>query len=117
MLTLIFGEKGAENLIPYAQGSQILSINFSEVVARVIAIDGKPERAEVAASKLEIVVVPFDQKLAKLTAEIIERTSTIGASLADRASIAFAEASGLPVLTADKDWSKLELGLDIRQIR
>jgi ribonuclease VapC len=117
MLALIFGENGAENVIPFVQGSQILAINFSEVVARVIGIDGNPERAEVAANKLEIDIVPFDRKHAMLTAQIMSRTSAIGASLADRACLAFAEATGFPVLTADKDWSKLNLGVDIRQIR
>jgi ribonuclease VapC len=117
MLALIFGEKGAENVIPYAQGSQILAINFSEVVARVIAIDGNPERAELSSSRLEITVIPFDRKLARLTAEIMKHTSHIGASLADRACLAFALASGFPVLTADKVWSKLDLGIDIAQIR
>ena len=117
MIALIFGENGAENVIPHAQGSQILAINFSEVVARVIAIDGNPERAEVSADRLEINVVPFGKKHARLTAEMMKRTSSVGASLADRACLAFAEDSGLPVLTADKDWSKLELGIDIRQIR
>jgi ribonuclease VapC len=117
MLALIFGERGAENVIPHAHGSEILAINFSEVVARVIAIDGKPERAEISANRLEIEIVPFDQRLARLTAEIISRTSAIGASFADRACLAFAEDKAFPVLTADKDWSKLNLGIDIRQIR
>jgi PIN domain nuclease of toxin-antitoxin system len=117
MLALIFGERGAENVIPYAQGSQILAINFSEVVARVIAIDGNPRRAEISADRLEINIIPFDRTHASLTAEMLKKTSSIGASLADRACLAFAEQSGLPVLTADKDWSKLDLELDIRQIR
>ena len=28
MLALIFGERGAENVVPHAQGSQILAVNF-----------------------------------------------------------------------------------------
>jgi ribonuclease VapC len=117
MLALIFGERGAENVIAHAQGSQILAINFSEVIARVIAVDGNPERAEVSANRLEINIAPFDRKLAKLTAEILKQTSHIGASLADRACLSFAKETGFPVLTADKDWSKLDLGIDIQQIR
>ena len=117
MLALIFDETGSEIVSAHAQGSQILAINFSEVVARVIAIDGNPKRAEVSADRLEIAIIPFDRQHACLTAEMIKRTSSIGASLADRACLALAEISGLPVLTADKDWSKLNLSIDIRQIR
>lgn len=117
MIALIFDERGAERVLPHARGSKILAINFSEVVARVIAIDGATQRAEVAADRLEIEIVPFTREHARLTAEMQPRTKSIGASLADRACLAFAAASGEPVLTADTDWDKVDLGIDIRQIR
>lgn len=116
-LALIFGERGSDAVAPHARGSQILAVNFSEVLARVIAIDGHIERAELATTRLEIGIQPFDRRLARLTAELREKTSMIGASLADRACLAFALLTGWPVLTADTDWAKLDLGIDIRQIR
>lgn len=117
MLALIFNERGAESVIPYARGSQLLAINFSEVVARVLDIDGNSVRAEAAADRLEIEIIPFNRALARATALLKSRTASIGASLADRSCLAFAMTTKLPVLTADKRWSELDLGLDIRQIR
>ena len=117
MLALIFGETGADIVALQARASRILSVNFSEVLQRVIAIDGNPDRAEEAADLLGIEVVPFDRRLARLTAELREKTSFMGASFADRACLALGLASGAPILTSDKDWRKLDIGIDIRMIR
>ena len=117
LLALIFGEPGAEIVIPFARGSQILSVNFTEVVGRVQAIEGNTKRLVAAVDSLEIHVRPFDRVLAQMAGELRAHTDQIGASLADRACLAFAILHRQPVLTADKDWSKLELDIDIRQIR
>lgn len=117
MLALIFDEKGADEVVPHARGSSILSVNFSEVVQRVIDIDGNPDRAEEAADLLEIDIATFDRRLARLTAELRAKTSFMGASFADRACLAFGLATSRPVLSADQDWRKLDIGVDIRMIR
>ena len=56
LLALVFGEPGAEIVAAQARTSRILSVNFSEVVQRVIAIDGNPDRAEEAVDLLGIEV-------------------------------------------------------------
>ena len=117
LLALVFGEPGAEIVAAQARTSRILSVNFSEVVQRVIAIDGNPDRAEEAVDILGIEVVPFDRRLARLTAELREKTSFMGASFADRACLALGLASGAPILSSDQDWRKLDIGIDIRMIR
>lgn len=117
MLALIFDETGAEIVAPQARTSRILSVNFSEVLQRVISIDGNPERAEEAADRLEIGIVLFDRRLARITAELREKTSFMGASFADRACLALGLVTRLPILSSDQDWRKLDLGIDIRMIR
>ena len=44
-------------------------------------------------------------------------TRAAGLSLADRTCLALARRLALPVLTADRSWSDLELGVDVRLIR
>jgi ribonuclease VapC len=117
LLALVFDEPGAEAVAVQARMSRILSVNFSEVVQRIIAIDGNPDRAEEAVDLLGIEVVPFDRYLARLTAELRKKTSFMGASFADRACMAFGLASGAPIFSADRDWRKLDIGLDIKLIR
>ena len=117
LLALVFGEPGAGIVAAQARKSRILSVNFSEVVQRVITIDGNPDRAEEAVDLLGIEVVPFDRRLARLTAELRTKTSFMGASFADRACLALGLASGAPILSSDQDWRNLDIGIDIRMIR
>ena len=107
LLALVFGEPGADIVAAQAKTSRILSVNFSEVVQKVISIDGNPDRAEEAVDLLGIQVVPFDRRLARLTAELRAKTSFMGASFADRACLALGLATGAPILSSDQDWQKL----------
>ena len=107
MLALLFDEPGAALVMPHARGSRLLAVNFAEVMERVIRAGGSPAQAERMIDRLEITIVPFDRTLARHAAELRQRTRFMGASLA----------SGLPILSADRDWQKLDLGLDIRMIR
>lgn len=117
MLALLQDEPGADTVLPLAQGSRLLSVNFCEVVQRILARGGKAAMAEQALDRLEIAVVPFDRPLARIAADLREPTRFMGASLADRACLALGRASGMPILSADRDWLKLELGIEIRMIR
>jgi PIN domain nuclease of toxin-antitoxin system len=117
MLALLLEEPGAEIVLPLAKGSRLLSVNFCEVIQRVVAMGGAAALAEQAVDRLEIAVVPFDRSLARKAAGLREPTKFMGASLADRACLALGLASGLPVLSGDRAWLKLELGIDIRMIR
>ena len=66
---------------------------------------------------LEVDIVAFDESLAIDTALLRKDTKGTGASMGDRACLALARKSGLAVLTADRKWSDLDIGIDIRQIR
>jgi ribonuclease VapC len=117
LLALIFVESGHEQVLPFARSSRMNAVNYSEVVARTIAIEGDPQLASEAVDRLEINIVPFDRTLAVIAAELRQLTRHIGASFADRACLALGLATGLPILSADRDWAKLDLGIDIRLIR
>lgn len=117
MLALLQNEPGAEMVLRQAKGSCMLSVNFCEVLQRILAKGVNAGFAEQTLDRLEIAVVPFDRTLARIAAELRERTRFMGASLGDRACLALGMTTGLPILTADRDWRQLDLGLDIRMIR
>lgn len=117
LLALVFDEPGADVVARLAGGSSILSVNFSEVIQRVISIDGNPDRAEEAVDRLEIEVFSFDRKLARIAAELRQPTAFIGASFADRACLSLGLLTGRPILSSDRAWAKLDLGIEIRMIR
>jgi ribonuclease VapC len=117
MLALLQNEPGADTVLQLAKGSRLLSVNFCEVMQRIQAKGGIATLAEQAIDRLEIAVVPFDRPLARTAADLRERTKFMGASLADRGCLAFGLATGMPILSADQAWLKLDLGIDIRMIR
>jgi ribonuclease VapC len=45
------------------------------------------------------------------------RARTAGLSLGDRACLALAEARGLPVVTADRQWKAFQSTVEIKQLR
>jgi PIN domain nuclease of toxin-antitoxin system len=60
---------------------------------------------------------PFTAAKAELAARLWDTTRHYGLSLADRACLALAMERELPVLTADRAWSGLDITLEIRVVR
>ena len=48
---------------------------------------------------------------------IRDKAKALGLSLGDRACLALAQREALPVLTADRNWLKLIIGVEIKVIR
>jgi PIN domain nuclease of toxin-antitoxin system len=61
--------------------------------------------------------VHHDADLAHRTGRLWPVTAHLGLSLADRACLALAMREGLPVLTGDRAWATLDLGVDVVLIR
>lgn len=66
---------------------------------------------------LALDVHDFGRELAFQTAMLRPTTKHKGLSLADRACLALGGQLGLPVLTTDRAWTELELGVEVRLIR
>ncbi len=117
LLALIYDESGSERVAAALDGACISTVNLAEVVGR-LARDGFPtERVVrlVEASALEL--VPFSVEHALLVGSLERTTRFVGLSLADRACLALAAERRIPALTADRSWSRLDLGVEIRLIR
>jgi PIN domain nuclease of toxin-antitoxin system len=71
----------------------------------------------VAVEALGIDVEPFDVEAADETGSLWTATRDKGISLADRACLAVGRVLELPVVTADRDWLELDVGVDVRCIR
>jgi PIN domain nuclease of toxin-antitoxin system len=59
----------------------------------------------------------FNIEQAIIAGSFISVTKDYGLSLGDRACLALAKYKNIPVLTADKTWTKLNLGIKIKLIR
>jgi ribonuclease VapC len=117
LLALLRSEPGAERVEPRLEGARIGAVNLSEVVAKLDE-DGVPE-AEIrrAIGRLELEVHAFDAQHAYLAAILRRSTRALGLSFGDRACLAHAQSLGALALTADRSWSRLNLGIAIEVIR
>lgn len=95
----------------------ISAVNLSEVLARLPEL-GVPENETAAAvSQLALRVIIFDEAQARASARLRPLTRQAGLSLGDRACLALGIAKGCPVVTADRVWANLTLGVDVILIR
>jgi ribonuclease VapC len=123
VLAYLRDEPGADVVADaVATGAVISTVNLGEVLSRVADRDADPAR--VARQMTDrglldgaIAVEPFTTADAIEVARLRPLTRDLGLSLGDRACLALARRLDAPVLTADSAWSKLDLPLELRQIR
>jgi PIN domain nuclease of toxin-antitoxin system len=66
---------------------------------------------------LDLDLHPFDEPLAFETGALRAATRDRGLSLGDRACLALAQRLGASVLTADRAWQGLDLGIPVEVLR
>jgi PIN domain nuclease of toxin-antitoxin system len=70
-----------------------------------------------AVARLNLRVIAFDEPQARSAARLRPVTRHAGLSLGDRACLALGDRLGCPVVTADRIWGNLDVGVDIFVIR
>ncbi len=95
----------------------ISAVNLSEVLERLCSGGLSQAEAEEAVAELNLRVADFDEPQARLAAYLRPRTRAAGLSLGDRACLALGLRLGCPVITADRAWAKIDVGVEIVLIR
>ena len=117
----LLGEAGGEVVLAaVAAGGPLLlsAVNLAEAIAILHRHRGLPAaEARDDLLSLGLEVVPFDAAQAAAVGALEPGLRGQGISLGDRACLALAQERGLPVLTADRIWARLDLGIEIRLIR
>jgi ribonuclease VapC len=118
LLALLQSEPGAA-LVATAltSGSIIGAVNFSEVVAKLRDRGMSEADARAALGQLPLSIIAFDLALAYAAGLLRPQTRAAGLSLGDRACLALALSLGLEVLTTDRSWATLGLGITVTIIR
>ena len=118
LLAQLHREPGAEVVEALGARSVISSVNWAEVLQKVIA-RGSRELWEVWQDweSLGLRILPFMAEDAELTAQLWSTSRQAGLSLGDRACLSLAQRLGLPALTADRGWAALDLEIEVRLIR
>jgi ribonuclease VapC len=116
LLALLLGEPGANEVAEAIAGGATLStVNLSEAADALLrnSIDPEPVLSRVCE---QVTVEPFTDDDAFAAAALRRPTSALGLSLGDRACLALAQRLDAVAATADRQWSKLELGIAIRLV-
>ena len=95
----------------------VSTVNMCEVLSKLHDDGLTPAQADAAAARLELEVVAFDMVQAAVAAELRLKTRSRGLSLADRACLALGDQLGCAVVTADRAWAKLHVGVEVILIR
>ena len=123
LLAYLRGEPGAEKVrAALGLGAAISAANWAEVLSKFVDLGQNPDdvparliREGILGSAL--LVWPLDEALCRPIARLRRQTRFAGLSLADRACLALGLTLRLPVLTTDRVWRKLKIGVQVRCIR
>ena len=121
ILAVVLGEPGSAMAMGrMTEGAAISSVNWAEVLTRLSRL-GRPDAAEVlqavALEGIPVEIVPLSRAHAEAAAELDRLTQHAGLSLGDRACLALAAALGVPAITADRAWARLDVGVAVEMIR
>lgn len=116
-LALLLDERGADRVAEVSADAVIGSVNLAEVLQRLALLSVAPEALDAADALFSGRVAPFTEALARDAARLAVPTRTLGLSLGDRACLALARSLGAPVMTADRAWAALDVGVRVEVIR
>jgi ribonuclease VapC len=117
IIALVVGESFTRFEPQRLAGAFISAVNLSEVLARLLEIGMPESEAAAAIARLDLRTIAFDEPQAYATARLRSITRHAGLSLADRACLALGLALGRPVVTADRIWESLAVGVEVILIR
>jgi PIN domain nuclease of toxin-antitoxin system len=114
LLAWLNKERKWEVIQDYIADIGISAVNLSEVYKDLL-VDGNftVEKAQQVIARLGVCIYPFDQTQALLTADIYKDVKQFGLSTGDRACFACAIVHRLPVITCDRAWAKVDLGVEV----
>jgi len=117
LLALLNRESGHEEVARIISRAAISAVNLSEVATK-LAESGMPgEAIRDALEGLALETHDFGRELAFQTGLLRPTTRSRGLSLGDRACLALGQQLNLPVLTTDRAWEGLDLGVEVRLAR
>lgn len=115
ILAWVHREPGGSLVRSARRTSAVSAVNWSEVAQKAAQRGVNVARRRAVLEGVGLVIVPFGADDAETVAALWAEARHL--SLADRACLALGRRLDLPVLTADRAWRDLSLGVDVRLIR
>ena len=118
ILAVVFKEPGRDVVLDIlASDAFISAVNLSEAISKMLDRGFSEERAIQELANLRLETRPFDETDAEAAGLLRSLTRSAGLSIGDRACFALGRSLGLPVVTADRIWAQLNLGVQVELIR
>ena len=117
LLAALWGEPGSDRVDRVVGTAKVSAVNLSELAAKLVDRGGSDAEVGAVLDDLGVTVVPMDARQARAAGFLRRSTRSAGLSLGDRACLALALAEGVPVLTTDRVWAELDIGVTVEVIR
>lgn len=116
LLAMLAREPGGDAVATVIATTIISAVNWSEVAQKAAAhgVDARSLREDL--DSLGVDIVPFGVDEAEAAADLWHQGAQ-RLSLADRACLATGRVRRQPVLTADREWSAVDLDVEVQVIR
>lgn len=117
LIAVIFEEKGSQTVEKYLPRAVMSTVNIAEVASYMIEKGMDSKEIQELLKDLSLETIAYDETHAFLAASLRGKTKSKGLSLGDRSCLALALAEKLPVLTADRAWANVDIGVKVELIR
>ncbi len=117
LLAFLAGEPGGDAVEEALPSAIVSTINMSEVIAKLKGRRMSEDEVREVLRYLDCEVVDFTLERAWRTARLRPLTRHQGLSLGDRACLALAIEHDLPVMTTDRVWGEIDVGVVVNVVR
>jgi ribonuclease VapC len=113
-IALIRREPAADRIVPqYLARGLMSAVNLAELVQVLRRSDLEPDPYLHVLQDAGLKIMPADAAQARLAGELERTTRRSGLSLGDRFCLALAISGKRPVITTDRIWLSLEIGIEV----
>lgn len=117
VIAYLLNEPGEDKVAEALDRAAIAAPNAAEIVAVLMRRGCGEDEAVFMLQQLRVPVVPLDESAALRTGVLIAKTRHLGLSLGDCACLALALERNADVLSADRQWAKLDFPVCVTLIR
>ena len=117
LLTVLNEEAGEERVASILGQAVVSTVNLCEVLGKLMDAGMADTDAKASVDLLHVRPVDFNMEMALVAAHLKSRFKRLGLSLGDRCCLALGIVRKNTVVTADRAWSKLKLGITIEVVR
>ena len=117
LLTILNQEPGKERVEAILGQATVSTVNVAETIGKLIDAGMTSANAIASVELLHLEVIDFDMEMARIAGSLKQSTKKLGLSLGDRCCLALGIVRGSIVVTADRLWSRLRLGIQVEVLR